>query len=209
MASTRIRLIDPVWRRKRGERRKQLQQDATTYLQELKLVIDAMDTFRIAAITERLIAVNKRRGHVYVFGNGGSAATASHLVNDFNKGASAGLRNGFRFHCLSDNVPILTATANDIDYDEIFVGQLRSRLESRDLVIGISTRGNSCNVIRAVQYAKSLGVESIGLTGYDGGQLIGLVDYPIVVPTYNMQQVEDLHLVLNHLMMLLIRERSH
>jgi D-sedoheptulose 7-phosphate isomerase len=179
--------------------------EASSYLHELKLVIDAMDTGQIAAVVDRLIAVCRRRGNVYVFGNGGSAATGAHLVNDFEKGL--GDRSRAKFKCLSDNIPILTAIANDIEYDEVFASQLRGHLTARDLVIGISTRGNSTNVLKGVRCAREAGVESVGFIGYDGGHLLGLVDYPVVVPSYHMQRVEDLHLVLNHLMMLLVRER--
>lgn len=186
-----------------------LERDAIIYLENLKNIISAMNLSQIATVTERLIAVNRRRGHIYVCGNGGSSSTAAHLVNDFNKAASDGASNGFRCHCLSDNVPLLTAVANDISYDEIFVNQLRNYLDPRDAVIAISTRGNSPNVINAVRYAKSIGVETIGLTGYDGGRLHTLADYSIVVPAHHMQHVEDLHLALNHLMVTLLQSRLH
>jgi D-sedoheptulose 7-phosphate isomerase len=187
--------------------RAELERDAVTYLEGLKRTISAINLTEITTAVERLIAANRRRGHIYVCGNGGSASTAAHLVNDFNKAASVGVRYGFRCHCLSDNVPMLTAVANDISYDDIFVSHLRNYLDPRDVVFAISSRGNSPNIINAVRYAKASGVETIGLTGYDGGLLRTLADYTVVVPAWDMQHVEDVHLALNHLMVTLVNRR--
>jgi D-sedoheptulose 7-phosphate isomerase len=189
--------------------RTELERDAVTYLEGLRKIINTIDVTAIATVTERLIAVNRRQGHIYVCGNGGSASTAAHLVNDFNKAASADARYGFRCHSLSDNVPMLTAVANDINYDDVFVCQLRNYLDQRDAVIAISSRGNSPNIINAVRYAKARGVETFGLTGYDGGLLRTLADYSIVVPADNMRHVEDVHLALNHLIVTLLSRRLH
>jgi D-sedoheptulose 7-phosphate isomerase len=134
-----------------------------------------------------------------MMGNGGSAATASHYAADFNKGLSYGKARRFRFICLSDNVPTLTAYANDVAYDEAFVEQLRNFLEPGDLVVAISGSGNSRNVLKAIEYANRSGAVTVGLTGYDGGELKRIARYGVHIPIDDMQVTEDLHMVLDHL----------
>ena len=176
------------------------------YFGGLKAVIDELDIDHVTGVMERLLAAYRRRASVYVFGNGGSASTASHFVNDFNKGVSEQLEAGFRFYCLNDNVPTLMAVANDISYDRIFALQLKNYLQPGDVVIAISGSGNSLNVIEAVRYANQRGVETIGLVGFDGGLLKELAHHCIHVPVDDMQKVEDMHLVINHVMMALFKE---
>lgn len=176
------------------------------YLDGLKKTIDELAIGQIAAVMERLLAAYRRRAAVYVFGNGGSASTASHFVNDFNKGVSEKLDRGFRFYCLNDNVPTMMAVANDISYDRVFALQLKNYLEPGDVVIAISGSGNSANVIEAVRYANQRDIETIGLVGYDGGELKKLARHCIHVPVDDMQKVEDIHLVVNHIMMALFKE---
>nr|WP_197946703.1 SIS domain-containing protein [Phytohabitans suffuscus] len=132
----------------------------------------------------------------------GSASTASHFVTDFNKGIGA----GFRLVCLNDNVPTVLAVANDIGYDQVFVHQLHSLLDPTDLVVAISGSGNSPNVLEAVRYASSRGVETVALVGFDGGRLRDLADHCIHVPVPDMQKVEDVHLAMNHLMMTVLKD---
>ena len=138
---------------------------------------------------------------IYVFGNGGSASTASHYQNDFNKGVSEHTEKKFRFLCLNDNVPTIMAVANDIGYDEIFRFQLQGKLKPSDVLFAISGSGNSKNVINAVEYAKSLDCTIVGLTGFSGGKLKELSDISLHVPINSMQITEDLHMILDHLMM--------
>jgi D-sedoheptulose 7-phosphate isomerase len=177
------------------------------YFDGLKRVIDRLEVGQITAVMDRLLETYQRQGSVYVFGNGGSASTASHFVNDFNKGVGETLQKRFRFYSLNDNVPTVLAVANDISYDEVFSQQLRNYLCPGDLVIAISGSGNSPNVLEAVRYANSVGIETVGLVGYDGGELRRLVDHCIHVPVDDMQKVEDLHLVVNHVMTTLFRRR--
>jgi D-sedoheptulose 7-phosphate isomerase len=179
------------------------------YLNGLKDVIDKIDIGEITTVMTRLLGAYERHAAVYIFGNGGSASTASHFVNDFNKGVSAGLDRGFRFYCLNDNTPTVMAVANDLHYDQVFALQLRNYLRDGDLVIAISGSGNSANVLRAVEYARVRNVETVGLVGYGGGRLKELVDYCVHVPVDDMQKVEDLHLVVNHIMMALFRRHLH
>ncbi len=134
-------------------------------------------------------------------GNGGSSSTASHFVNDFNKGLSEHLEQQFRFVCLNDNVPTVLSIANDIGYDAIFEFQLRGKGTSNDLVIGISGSGNSKNVLNALELANSVGATTVGLTGYDGERLRQIVDLSVHVPVMSMQVTEDIHMMIDHLAM--------
>lgn len=140
-------------------------------------------------------------GNIYIFGNGGSAATASHFVNDFNKGISEYTEKKFRFICLNDNVSTILAIANDISYDEIFRFQLKGRLKSNDIVIAISGSGNSKNVLLAAEYSQLKGNKVIGLTGFDGGKLKQVCDINLHAPTNSMQITEDIHMIFDHMIM--------
>lgn len=179
---------------------------AADYLEELKTVIDKVDLDQVTTVVDRLLRAYERDAFIYIFGNGGSASTASHFVNDFNKGIEPLAANRFRFCCLNDNVPTVMALGNDVGYDQVFAGQLRNFLTAKDVVIGISGSGNSPNVLQAMRYAKSRDAETIALVGFDGGKLRELVDYCIHVPVHDMQKVEDVHLAMNHLMMTTFRE---
>ena len=143
----------------------------------------------------------EREGTIYIFGNGGSSATASHYQNDFNKGISEHTEKKFKFLCLNDNIATIMAIANDIGFEEVFRFQLEGRLSPKDIIIAISGSGNSRNVINAVEYAKKKGNMIIGITGYDGGKLISLSDISLHVPINSMQITEDIHIIFDHLMM--------
>jgi D-sedoheptulose 7-phosphate isomerase len=177
------------------------------YFDILKTTIDKLEK---AELEKALICLKKARDtrhFIYSMGNGGSAATASHYAGDFNKGLSLNREKRFRFISLNDNLPTVLSLANDVSYESIFVEQLKNFLEPGDVIVAISGSGNSANVINAVRYAKEHGAEIIGLTGYDGGKLKGLSDIKLHVPLDNMQIVEDLHMVFDHLMMsILYRE---
>ncbi len=138
---------------------------------------------------------------IYSMGNGGSASTASHMVCDFNKGISCELNKRFNFVCLSDNVAELMAVANDVGYEDVFLYPLTNKLKKGDLVVAISGSGNSKNIIKACEYAKKVGAEIIGITGYDGGKLKQMADYHVDANIDDMQISEDIHLIFNHMMM--------
>ena len=172
------------------------------YLKREIEIINSLDIDAINQVLGVLLETREYGENIYIFGNGGSAATASHFVCDFNKGASEALGGKkFKFHCLSDNIPTLMAIANDFSYDEIFRYQLQGVLQSEDIVIAISGSGNSRNVVNAVEYARQVGSKVIGLTGYDGGKVKQLADYSLHVPVQDMQITEDIHMILDHLMM--------
>jgi D-sedoheptulose 7-phosphate isomerase len=139
--------------------------------------------------------------NIFTCGNGGSASTASHYITDWNKMINLATGKKFRGISLCDNVGIMTAYANDISYDEIFSGQLKSLMDPGDLLIAISGSGNSRNVINAVNYANSEGGDTLGILGYDGGELIKISKQSILVPSFDMQLCEDVHLMIGHMVM--------
>lgn len=161
-----------------------------------KLDIDAINN-----ALNLLLETMENGNTVYVFGNGGSSATASHYQNDFNKGISEHTEKKFKFLCLNDNVPTVMAVANDMGFEEIFRFQLRGHIKPGDVVMAISGSGNSKNVINAVEYAKELGNKIIGLTGFEGGKLKTLSDISLHAPINSMQVTEDIHMIFDHLMM--------
>jgi D-sedoheptulose 7-phosphate isomerase len=177
------------------------EQAIKNYLDAARAMLEKIDAAAVSAVMNALNAARRREAAIYIFGNGGSAATASHFASDFNKGVSEHLAQPFRFICLNDNIATVMAIANDIGYDAVFEFQLRGRITGRDLVIGISGSGNSANVLKAVELAKASGAATIGLTGYDGGKLAKLVDLSLHIPVMSMQITEDAHMIFDHLMM--------
>ncbi len=174
-------------------------QEVDNYLERLKKTYDAVDRNQINGVISALLQAYESGKTIYIFGNGGSSATASHYVCDFNKGVSIHLDKKFKFVCLNDNVPIVMAIANDCGFENIFSMQLEEKLEEGDLLFAISGSGNSKNVLKAVEYGRSKGNKVISLTGYDGGKLLPLSDYPIHVNINDMQIAEDVHMMLCHL----------
>lgn len=164
-------------------------------------VLEQLDVDAIDAALSLLEECLERESSIYIFGNGGSSATASHFQNDFNKGVSEHTEKKFRFVCLNDNVPTMMAIANDIGFEEVFRFQLCGKLKPEDIVIAISGSGNSKNVLNAVEYARQQGCKIIGLTGYEGGRLREMSDISLHAPIKSMQITEDIHMVFDHLMM--------
>lgn len=171
------------------------------YLQLEIKTLEALDQQAVNQALNLLLQAFEEEKTIYVFGNGGSSATASHYQNDFNKGVSEHTEKKFRFLCLNDNVATLMAVANDIGFDEVFRFQLYGHLKPGDLIFAISGSGNSKNVINAVEYAKERGNKVIGATGYHGGKLRELADVSLHVPVQSMQVTEDVHMIFDHLMM--------
>jgi D-sedoheptulose 7-phosphate isomerase len=176
------------------------------YFAELADVLARLD----AAAVDRLIdAVRRARdagGMIYTLGNGGSASTASHLALDLAKNTRRADRPNMRVFALTDNVGLLTAWANDAHYEEVFAAQLDAVVRRDDLVVAISASGNSRNVLAAVAVARAAGARTFGLTGYDGGALRGAADDCVVVPSRNMQAIEDAHLAIVHGVMCALRD---
>jgi D-sedoheptulose 7-phosphate isomerase len=177
-----------------------------TYLSEVAATLDKLPvdmTARVVELIERARGEGKR---IFTFGNGGSAATASHFASDLSKGAICAGKPRIRAFALTDNVPVLSAWANDTAYENIFAEQLENVVEAGDIAIGISGSGNSQNVLNGVKVAKAKGGSAIGFIGFDGGKLKSLVDLAIVVPSHNMEQVEDIHLLLGHIITTCLRK---
>lgn len=163
--------------------------------------IEKLDKDELNKVLNKLVECYDNQGNVYVFGNGGSAATASHMVCDFNKGICSDLEKRFNLICLNDNSPIMMAIANDSSFDEIFKYQLEKKLTKNDVVIAISGSGNSKNILKAAEYSKEIGATLISMTGYDGGKLDKIADYKMHAPVNDIQIAEDLHMSFDHMMM--------
>lgn len=177
------------------------------YLKELKKSIDAMPREKFKEIVEALLDAYEKEKQIFVMGNGGSASTASHMTCDLGKGTSMPGRKRFKIICLSDNIPLMTAWANDTSYENIFSEQLENFVQEGDVVIGISGSGNSPNVLNALKLARKKNAKTIGLTGYQGGKMKELCDICLIVPSDNMQRIEDTHLIIEHALFSYIKER--
>jgi D-sedoheptulose 7-phosphate isomerase len=174
---------------------------ALRYLVELKEVIETIPLDRFEEILNIMLGAYEGQHSIFIMGNGGSGSTASHFACDINKGVSFGFEKRFRVICLNDNIPTMLAYANDNSYEDIFVEQLKNFLKPDDVVIGISGSGHSKNVIKAVQYTNENKAISVAFTGFDGGKLAKMAKTSIVVPANDMQKVEDIHLILTHMIM--------
>ncbi|WP_028550028.1 D-sedoheptulose-7-phosphate isomerase [Paenibacillus sp. UNC451MF] len=175
--------------------------DIQTYIEHEINTLRRLDINAINDAMNLIMKTYEAENTIYIFGNGGSSTTASHYQNDFNKGISEYVEKKFNFQCLNDNIATMMAIANDIGFEEVFRFQLRGRIKPGDIVMAISGSGNSRNVINAVEFAKEHGNKIIGLTGYDGGKLKQLSDISLHVPIDSMQITEDIHLILDHLIM--------
>ena len=176
------------------------------YVNDIKQTLDNLPW---QAIEETIAVLQEARlgdRQVFIMGNGGSAATASHFACDLGKGTLMPGRPRFRVIALTDNMPLFSALANDFGYDRVFVEQLASLLQPGDVVIGISGSGNSPNVVNAIHLARQVGATTVGLTGFDGGQLRRLVDVCVHVANDCIEQVEDVHLMLEHLICTELRQ---
>jgi len=182
---------------------------ARGYLRRLATVLESLDLEEIARAAEALWRAREEGRRIFFIGNGGSAATASHFANDVGLGTRT---DGAPFKALSltDNNAVLTCIANDWGYDSVFVEQLRVHLEPGDLVVAISASGNSPNIIKAIDFAKERGNVTIGLTGFDGGELRKRAQLVIHVPTERGEYgaVEDAHMVLDHLISTFLTMRA-
>lgn len=179
------------------------------YLALVKDTIDKLDRVQIEKTAEAFMRVYHAEKTIYIFGNGGSAASATHACGDFVKGASYGLEKRFKVMSLVDNLPALMAIANDISYDDIFVEQLKNFLQPGDLVIGISGSGNSTNVVKAMEYAKQKGVQTIAFCGYKGGKIKELADISIHSVAMDMEVAEDIHMMVFNVIKKEVMRRLH
>ena len=169
------------------------------YLKELSEAIARFEGTTIEHIVDALFEAYVNGTDVYIIGNGGSAALASHFACDLAKNVTfANGHRRLRALSLTDNFSLMSAWSNDVSYEAVFVEQLRNFLRPSDMVIAISGSGNSPNVLRALEFAREMAAKTVGITGRDGGQMAGLCDPCLIVPSHNMQIIEDLHTVTVH-----------
>jgi D-sedoheptulose 7-phosphate isomerase len=175
---------------------------AREYFQRLNTIVEQVDLNAVNRIFQQLRLARDRGSRVFIAGNGGSASTASHWVSDLGKATKRSGRDPFQVTCLSDNISWLTALANDEGYDRVFAGQLENFARRDDLLIVITASGNSPNLVRAVEFARSKGLKTIGFLGFDGGLLKDMVDDLVWVKTEKGQYelVEDAHMVVCHVL---------
>jgi len=181
---------------------------AKQYFDELQGVVADLSHDSIDQIADTLLMAYESERSLYLFGNGGSAALASHFACDLGKG-TAYCNGGKRFRVLSltDNLPTLTAWANDSGFEDIYSEQLRNFVQPHDVAFAISASGNSKNVLNALRIGREAGARTVGLSGFDGGKMKSMCDMCIVVPSNNMLIIEDLHLAMAHSIYRIVHSR--
>lgn len=181
-------------------------EDYKQYVEEIKETLDNLPWVAIRDTIRLLHNARMNNKQVFIMGNGGSGSTASHMVCDLAKQARVPGWPRFRVMAFTDNMALFSAYANDEGYENVFAEQLANFVQEGDLVIGISGSGNSENVLRAIKLAKKFGATTVGWTGFDGGRLAKSVDLSLHIPNNCMEQVEDIHLMMEHLMVTALRK---
>ncbi|MBV7330033.1 SIS domain-containing protein [Chloroflexi bacterium TSY] len=176
------------------------------YCIELKQSLDLLPWNTIHETVCLLHEARIDQRHVFIIGNGGSASTASHMACDLGKNTQVSDIPGFRVLSLTDNNATITAYANDCGYENVFANQLASFVQPNDILVAISASGNSANILNAVKLAQSRKAMTVGWSGYDGGELAKLVDLPLVINNYCIEQIEDIHLMLAHIVTQSLRQ---
>ena len=169
------------------------------YIDRLEQGLREINPVAIERVVETLENARRERRTIFIIGNGGSAATASHMANDLQKLASQGKDVAFRAIALTDNVPLITAWANDADYEEVFTRQLEALAQAGDLLIVITGSGNSKNIVHAMKWARDANLTTIALLGFDGGEVMNLADHALLFAEDHYGRVEDAHMVLEHM----------
>jgi D-sedoheptulose 7-phosphate isomerase len=179
---------------------------ARNYVTELQDTLERLPFEQIDQVIDVLLEARLSRRQVFILGNGGSASTASHFVADLGKNTRKEGWPAFRVIGLSDNMAIFSAYANDEGYENVFANQLASFVQPGDIVIGISASGNSANVLNAIRLANETGARTIGFTGFNGGELGQMVDLHVHVRSHIIEQVEDIHLMFEHIIVKTLKE---
>jgi D-sedoheptulose 7-phosphate isomerase len=177
------------------------------YFDDVVRTIGKMPLRTIDQVVEVLMQAYESSRKIYLFGNGGSAALASHFACDLGKGAANGSAKRFQALAFTDNVPLMTAWANDARYEDIFAEQLINFVRPEDIAFAISGSGKSPNVLKALKVAREAGAYTVGLTGFQGGDMRNLCDLCLIIPSDNMQIIEDLHLSVTHAVFTALRAR--
>ena len=180
----------------------------TNYLSDLKRLLDAIEPTQVEPLVETLLGAWRNGRRVLLMGNGGSSSNVSHIVNDLQKNLQLDTGKPLRAICLSDCTPLMMAWANDTQWDNIFAPQVECWVEPGDVVIGVSGSGNSMNVINGMVAANRCGAHTFGMAGYVGGKLKTTAQQCIVVNSDNMQRIEDVHMVLLHMVFTTVLERA-
>ncbi len=178
------------------------------YLKGLGTALSGLPIDVIQQVVDVIATARDKGKRIFIFGNGGSAATASHFACDLSKGAMCQGVPRIKAFSLTDGMSLVSAWANDSAYEDIFSQQVENHVEAGDVVIAISGSGNSRNILKGVEVAGSKGATTIGFTAFDGGKLKAIVDIPIVAPVHNMEQAEDLQLVLEHIVTMCLRKAA-
>ena len=168
---------------------------------------ESLDLPAVERLARLLLDVRRRGRHVFVMGNGGSAATAASIAVDFSKTAAPPGGRGFKCISLAESSAFITAMSNDHTFDDIFVRQLDNLLQPGDAALFISGSGNSPNLVKAARFARQRGAKTAALLGFDGGKLMGLVDAPVLIPSDDYGVIEDLHLAVSHIITFFLRQR--
>ena len=169
------------------------------YIDRLEQGLREINPVAIERVVETLENARRERRTIFIIGNGGSAATASHMANDLQKLASQGKDIPYRAIALTDNVPLITAWGNDEDYTAVFVRQLEALARAGDLLIAITGSGNSPNIVRAMEWAKNAGLKTIALLGFDGGKAKDIAEHVLLFPEDHYGRIEDAHMILEHM----------
>jgi D-sedoheptulose 7-phosphate isomerase len=172
----------------------------------LKLTLDHLPFTSIEKLVDCLHWARISGKRIFILGNGGSAATATHLACDLGKNTVTAHLPRFKVVALTDNLSAITAIGNDLGYDNIFAEQLENLVEEGDVVVAISASGNSPNVLKAIQLAHTHNAFTVGWSGYSGGKLSAVVDLPIVIPCDSIEQIEDVHLIIAHMVTVAVRQ---
>lgn len=168
------------------------------YFSRLSDTLNHLDLEAIGKLTDLLMQAREEEKRIFIFGNGGSGATASHVTGDFLKGISYQMDKRFKVQCLNDNISGMMAISNDLSYEEIFIEQLRAFMQPGDVVIGISGSGNSVNVVKALQYAAEQGGHTVAFCGFKGGKVKEIATLLIHAPIHDMEITEDVHIIIFH-----------
>jgi len=186
----------------------EIQRFAADYLDDVKRLLDRIDSTKVESVVELLLRAWQNGRRVLLMGNGGSSSSVSHIVNDMQKNILLESGRGLRAMCLSDCTPLMMAWANDTAWDNVFAPQVECWAEPGDVVIGVSGSGNSMNVINGIETANGLGAHTVGLAGYDGGKLKAAAQTCLLVESRNMQRIEDVHMILLHIIFSALLEQT-
>ena len=179
--------------------------EISNYLDQISALVLRIPSRNIETLARVILEAYEKGNRVFIFGNGGGSATSSHFACDLAKGTAASGKPRLKAISLAENVPMITAWANDTDYTNTFGEQLRNLVEKDDVVIGLSGSGMSPNVINAFKVANDAGAVSVLLSGFSGGKAVEVAHKSIVVPCEDMQQIEDVHLILCHIIFRMVR----